>query len=334
MVYIALYWGVLVVGYFLGYKNRSTRAGEAAADVVMTISIGFLLFIMGLRMGSNESIISNLGNIGWISALITLLLWAGAVIAITLTRKILGIDKWGFVKGGKDDTDIIVNEIEEFEAEEEEKAEENNIMVKVTLIGVVIGLIIGFFWLRHVFTQAEYVKFTDITGYLMTAGLCIMMFVIGYGMGLSGTVIKQFKHTGARVLAIPVAILIGTTVMALVIGLILSQISIRESLAIAYGFGWYTFAPITITNAGHELAGAISFLYNIFRELGGIVLIPMLANKIGYIEVTSLPGSASMDVCLPIIQRATRDEIVAYSFIVGLTDALLTTILVPLVIGA
>ena len=59
-----------------------------------------------------------------------------------------------------------------------------------------------------------------------------------------------------------------------------------------FGFGWYTFAPVTITGAGHAMAGAVSFMHNVIRETCGIILIPVLAKKIGYIEVCDLPGVA------------------------------------------
>ena len=113
-------------------------------------------------------------------------------------------------------------------------------------------------------------------------------------MGLSGTIIGQLKKIGGRVFVFPAAVILGTTVFCILLGLVLPMITVRESLAIGYGYGWYTYAPIAISNAGHEIASAISFMHNVFRELGGIVLIPILAGKIGYIEATGLPGIAAM----------------------------------------
>ena len=59
----------------------------------------------------------------------------------------------------------------------------------------------------------------------------------------------------------------------------------------------------------------------------------MLAKKIGYIEVASLPGVAGMDILIPIIEKATRQDIIVYSFAIGTMESLLVPLLVPLVIG-
>ena len=85
--------------------------------------------------------------------------------------------------------------------------------------------------------------------------------------------------------------------------------------------------------AGHEIAGAISFLHNVLRELIGIILIPILARRVGYIEINVLPGIACMDVAMPIVRQATRDGIIAYAFIIGFFEELTATFLLPGIIG-
>ena len=69
------------------------------------------------------------------------------------------------------------------------------------------------------------------------------------------------------------------------------------------------------------------------RELVGIVIMPMVARKIGYIECVSVPGIACMDVGLPIIVKSTRTEMIVYAFAVGLVEELVTTVVIPMVIA-
>jgi uncharacterized membrane protein YbjE (DUF340 family) len=69
------------------------------------------------------------------------------------------------------------------------------------------------------------------------------------------------------------------------------------------------------------------------REMLGIMLIPIVAKYIGFIESTALPGGGAMDVCLPIVERATAPNIVIYSFVIGLSLSVAVPILVPLIIG-
>lgn len=327
MTYIALYWGVMIIGYFIGSKLRPRADQFNFMERVMLICISLLVLLMGLRMGSNDEVIANLGTIGITALIITILLMLGAVLSVTVTRKLLKIDKFGYIKGSAP-SHTFESTKEASEASVEEKP--SNAMTYAIIISVSIGLLLGYFFIR---TQVkDMARFNDITGTAMTIGLSLMLTVIGFDMGLSGTVIKHLKTIGFRVVAFPLSVLAGTTLVALLLSLFL-PFSVKEALAISYGFGWYTFAPVAISNGGHVIAGAVSFMHNVFRELGGIVLIPLLAKKIGFIEVTSLPGVAAMDIGLPIVEKSTRQDIIVYSFAIGLFESLMVPILVPLVIG-
>ena len=109
--------------------------------------------------------------------------------------------------------------------------------------------------------------------------------------------------------------------------------TLREGLAISAGFGWYTMAPSVIASAGHTMASAVAFLHNVLREMLGIILLPVIAGKIGYIEAITIPGTASTDVCLPIVEQVCNTETVAYSFCTGLLMTATSAILVPIIMG-
>lgn len=330
MAYIALYWSAMVIGYYIGSKKRDQ--GERflkLTDGIMMASVSLLVFLMGIRMGSNEEVIRNLGTIGLQALLATVLLMAGAVLSVTVTRKLLHIDKWGRLEGHVACKES--EELEQYEKQEEEEAKSSNLMTWLILIFVVLGIFAGYFLVRVYIPDVD--GFNEKAGNIMTAGLTLLLGVIGFQMGLAGTVVEQLKLIGFRVLIFPVSVLIGTAVMGVLISLLL-PLTLRESLAVSFGFGWYTFAPVAISNAGHVIASAVSFMHNVFREMGGIVLIPLLAKKIGYIEVTSLPGVAAMDIGLTLVEKATRPDIIVYSFAIGMSQSLLVPLLVPLVIGA
>lgn len=336
MAYIALYWSFMLLGYFSGSRLRAHQEKLGFLNLLMLICISLLVLLMGVRMGTNEEVIHNLGNIGLEALAITVLLMIAGVLSVTVTRKLLGMDKYGYLRN-KGQTPAAVDTVSEPAAGEAggdggSGEGSSSLMSWMILISAAVGVLAGYFIVRGRVTDME--GFDSVTGFLMTAGLCILLHVIGMDMGLSGTVVKQLKGIGPRVLAFPAAVVLGTTLTAVLIGLVFGNLTVRESLAVSYGFGWYTFAPVTITNAGHVLAGAVSFMHNVFREMLGIVLIPVLAKRIGYIEVTALTGVAGMDICLPIVERATRQEIIVYSFAIGMVEGLLVPILTPLVLGA
>lgn len=358
MALIAFYWSVMILSYIIASKCRKHKEKFKWLDPILTFFIIFLVFVMGLRMGSNDEVIANLGTIGLQSLFMTIALIAGAVVAVTLTRKMLNIDKHGRLRTvshtnqrnaskacsgfaaevtgdavdlpGGESVAGLSEGIQELEEIEEEESSNSSLMTWLIVIFTAVGLMAGYFFVDKVFTDMEF--FDTLSSNAMVAGLSIMLAIIGFTMGLEGTIIKNFAKVGFRVFAFPLAVIISTVVVAFLCSLVL-PLSVKESLAISFGFGWYTFAPIAIANEGYAIAGAISFMHNVIRETAGIVLIPLLAKKIGYIEVTAIPGVAAMDICMPIVEKATRQDIIVYSFLIGLVDCLCVPIFVPLFIG-
>jgi uncharacterized membrane protein YbjE (DUF340 family) len=204
-------------------------------------------------------------------------------------------------------------------------------MTIVILISVIIGMLTGYFVIREMFV-GNMEAFESAAGLGIKLGLCLLLIFVGIDLGIEGSVISNFKAVGLRIFAIPAAVVAGTLTAAFVMSFFL-DLTMRESLAIGAGFGWYTLAPGIIMEAGHMTASAVCFLHNVMRELFAIVLIPFVAKKIGYVETVGLPGSAAMDVCLPIVEKATRSDIAVYSFISGAILSILVPILVPVIIG-
>ena len=151
-------------------------------------------------------------------------------------------------------------------------------------------------------------------------------------IGREGTVVENFKKAGWRILIFPFVIIFGTLIGSLAGALILPSLGIRDALAIGSGFGWYTLAPVMLSKYSTYVS-ALSFMHNVMRELFGILLIPIVAKKIGYIETVALPGAAAMDVCLPIVEKATRGDIAVYSFLSGVVLSIAVPVLVGFIAG-
>ena len=179
---------------------------------------------------------------------------------------------------------------------------------------------------------AQYEAFDLLTGYVIKAGLCTLVFMAGLELGDEGTFLTDFRAAGAKVLMVPAATALGTFAGAAVSSLFL-PFSLKQVLAIGAGFGWYSFAPVMIMEKGFVLVSAVSFMHNVMRELLSMLLIPIVAKNLGFIEAVALPGSSSSDICLPLIVKSTRGGIAVYSFMNGISVSILVPILVPLCIG-
>lgn len=338
---LILYLGITAAGYFIGsrineYKDKFFWTGK-----VQTVAITCLVLLMGMRMGSNREITENLKTIGITAFVITIASMVLSVAAITLARKVIRIDRYGRLMSTnkkastdsqkKDAFEEIEETAEAIETEEENKKGGINVMTLLILGAASAGMLIGYFVIRSAF-QENMESFDNMAGLGIKIGLCLLLVFVGIDLGLEGTVLGNFKKVGFRILVFPVVVVIATLVGSSVSGMLLG-LSLKEAAAIGAGFGWYTLAPGIIMEAGYLTASAVSFLHNVMRELFSILFIPLVAQKIGYIETTGMPGAAAMDVCLPIVEKSTRSDIAVYSFVSGVFLSILVPVLVPLIIG-
>lgn len=324
MALLALYWSITIAFYLLASRLRRYADRFAFVDTLMNLSVFVLVFVMGLRMGANREITSSLRTIGVQSVLVTIFVVAFAMLGATLVRKLMHINSRAFPVG---DTDAQ----EDAQIPGGQKLDVSGTKTSLTIfVMVVIGTLAGYFFIPRMVSDVD--AFEAASGNWIVIGLCIMLVFVGFSMGLSGTMGVILKSANPAVLLVPVFSVIGSLLGGAVYAL-LSPLSLREGLAISAGFGWYTMAPGVISSAGYEVAGAISFLHNVLRETLGIILLPLLAEKFGCIEAITVPGTAAMDVCLPIVERSCTPPTLAYSFTTGVASCLACALLVPLIMG-
>lgn len=100
MELIFLYLGVILAGYFVGSKiKKSKKKIELKwSEKVQTVCLFLLIFTMGSRIGSDESVIASLGTIGVSAVVITAFVFAGSLICSFIARKAMRFDKEGYKK--------------------------------------------------------------------------------------------------------------------------------------------------------------------------------------------------------------------------------------------
>lgn len=324
---IILYIGIIVVSGIVGSRVRAYRDKLGWTSTIQTMAIVLLVLLMGARMGANEEIIANLGTIGLASFVMTIAMMLGSLIFLFLARKALGFTKDAQIAA------LHSEELAETAMEEETEAEKGgmNKMTLIILCSVILGMALGYLVARPLFGE-NIAVFDSAASLGIKIGLCILMVFVGLDLGLEGTVLSMMKEAGLRILVFPLACIVGTLIGAALCGL-LFKLSLPESLAIGAGFGWYSLAPGIIMEAGYLTASAISFLHNVMREVFSILLLPLIAAKVGCIEAACVPGAPAMDVCLPIINRATQGRGVTYGFVTGVTMSFLVPIMVPIMIN-
>lgn len=312
MTYLLLYLAVTVAGYFIGARLKKQNKSWKWVGDLQTLVIIILVFLMGSRIGASEEIVSSLGTIGLISFAFTLIVMFVTVLAFTIVRRIMGFDRYG--RRG---------EARKAAAEAGSGGAAKPKLNSLTLIIVVfvaVGIAAGYLFLPDGFIAQ--------VGNLLTITLCMLLVLVGIDIGTEGTLAQNFKSAGWRVVVFPF-VSIGAMMLGSVIASLFLPFGAQDGLCIGSGLGWYSLASAMLVDYSLQVS-AISFMHNVIREVIGILLIPVCARHLGYIECYCLPGASSMDVCLPLVEKATDSSIAVYSFVNGVVLSAAVPVLVSI----
>lgn len=311
---LLLYIALVAAGAIVGGRVRWSEKGTFWLSKLQFVSLMILIVTLGVKLGADDQVIASLGQIGLAALLVTLLCTGGSVLAVSLLRRfVLRLDRFGRPVG-------------ETGGEQQEHAsggKADNALTKWIVIAVALGMAAGYFLLPE--------GWEVWCGTVIDFGLYLLLFLVGLDMGRQGTVLRDIKAAGIKVLLVPAAVIAGTFLSAALASVFL-PLSVKDTVAASAGFGWYSLAPTLL--APYSLSvSAVAFLSNVMREILSIVAIPFVARYVGYLECVALPGAAAMDTVLPVVVGATHERITIYSFASGVILSLLVPVIVPIIVA-
>ena len=159
--------------------------------------------------------------------------------------------------------------------------------------------------------------------------LLILLFSVGIDMGLNKEVFTRIKELGFKILLLPFGVVVGSLCGGFLTAL-LTELPVKDGLAISAGLGWYSLSGILITEAGNPVGGTISFLANVFREMLTFIVVPFIASHLNYYCAIAPAGATAMDTTLGIISKNTNATVAVLSFVSGVICTLVVPVLVPI----
>lgn len=163
---------------------------------------------------------------------------------------------------------------------------------------------------------------------IISVVLYVLLFLAGASVGGDRRVWEILRRVRPKILLLPAGIIAGSLLGAAAISLFI-PISLRDTLAISSGMGYYSLSSILITKLRGETLGALALLSNIFRELLTFVLAPLLIWLGGKVGPIAAGGATVMDTTLPVVIKYSGKEYV----VIGFISALLVTLSVPILIA-
>lgn len=189
-------------------------------------------------------------------------------------------------------------------------------------------IIVGFFILGLLSGLSSLLPDFMLNKDLSTYALYVLMFLVGITVGADKAAFKIIKEVKFEILIIPVFVIVGTFIGVSIVSLFLKDLSLKDSLAVGAGFGYYSLSSIIITEIRGESLGALALVANIMREVFTLLFAPLLVMFFGKLAPIASGGATSMDSTLPVVRKFSGKE---YALI-SVYNGTVLTILVPLIV--
>lgn len=161
--------------------------------------------------------------------------------------------------------------------------------------------------------------------------LAVLLFTVGFDLGRDQYLKQKIKDLPQLALAVPFLIALGSLGGALVANLIV-HLPYGDAGLVGAGFGWYSLSAVIIAQTYDVTLGALALLTNVFREVLAILLIPVVARRLGFLPAVAPGGATSMDVTLPMVAQNTDAQTTLIAFYSGTVLSALVPVVVPLII--
>lgn len=306
------YFLLVVIGAWTGSRRAIRSRSFTWLGTVQTVFLLIIILSLGIQLGANEEVSASLNVIGLSALIIAGLAMSGSILFLICLRVFfLRLDRRVLQRSTNADPQAA-----------EDPPIDSSLTWMITA-AVLIGFAFGHWLLPF--------EIASRCGGIVTFGLDVMLFLVGLDLGRQGEAVSSVRAAGAGALMIPAAVVSGSLLFGALSGLFL-PFSPRETTAVAAGMGWYSLAPTLLAPYSLKLS-AVAFLANVLREIFSILLIPVIAQRLGFLECVAAAGATAMDTVLPVIVRATNRRMTIYAFASGLICSLLVPLLVPLIAG-
>ncbi len=163
---------------------------------------------------------------------------------------------------------------------------------------------------------------------LTTYALYALMFLVGISIGSDRGAFSIFKKMKFKILLVPLLVIVGSLAGTAVVSVFLSEINMREAMAVGAGFGYYSLSSIVISQLSGQELGVVALLSNIMREVTTLIAVPFMVKYFGKLAGIASGGATAMDTTLPVIVKFTGKE---YGIVAIFSGIVLTAIVAVLV---
>ena len=188
----------------------------------------------------------------------------------------------------------------------------------------ILGLVVSFYqFIPQVFID------NDISIYV----LYILMFIVGVGIGGDKQALDALRNINFKIILVPLTVVVGSLGAAAIFAFFVSDLSVKEAMAVGAGFGYYSLSSIIIGELHSSTLGTIALVANVIREVITLLFAPVLAWAFGKLAPVVSGGATAMDSTLPIIIKVSGNEYGLIAIFSGVVLTVLVPFLVTLILS-
>jgi uncharacterized membrane protein YbjE (DUF340 family) len=191
-------------------------------------------------------------------------------------------------------------------------------------LGILICIISGIFLGATGLVSVEVISRVDSLAWWL---LELLIFLVGIDLGINH-IWKRLKTVGYQMLALPMAVVIGSFIGGIMATLLLG-FPFMKGMCLTGGLGWYSLTSVLMDKWMGPEMGALAFLSNVIREMLTMLCFPLLHRMRLTVPGIAMGGATTMDSTLILINRVGGAEYAFIAFFQGLIITLIVPFLVP-----
>ena len=297
-------FAVIIGGIITGRLLSSWRL--VFVSRMITVIIWLLLFLLGLEVGSDPTVVGGMAPLGRTAFVIFACSVAGSIcMSWLLWRCVRRRD--AVPDGGGAESPGLPAAAADFPrgaagGQAAAGGDTRPLSVWDALRGSLV--IVAFFvagCLAGLFSALPF----DVAGSrLSTYVLYALMFCVGITLGSDTALAGRVRRLDPRLALLPVMTAVGTLAGAALSTLLLPPLTAGDTMAVGAGFGYYSLSSIFIADFRGAELGTVALLCNVMRELFTLLAAPLVARWFGPLAAVSIGGATTFDTTLPIITQS------------------------------
>ena len=297
-------FAVIIGGIITGRLLSSWRL--VFVSRMITVIIWLLLFLLGLEVGSDPTVVGGMATLGRTAFVIFACSVAGSIcMSWLLWRCVRRRD--AVPDGGGAESPGLPAAAADFPrgaagGQAAAGGDTRPLSVWDALRGsLVIVAFFGAGCLAGLFSALPF----DVAGSrLSTYVLYALMFCVGITLGSDTALAGRVRRLDPRLALLPVMTAVGTLAGAALSTLLLPPLTAGDTMAVGAGFGYYSLSSIFIADFRGAELGTVALLCNVMRELFTLLAAPLVARWFGPLAAVSIGGATTFDTTLPIITQS------------------------------